>query len=234
MVWIVSRSLCCEMRREVSLVTSVDIPISWPSCVSPEGRLPDPGSNTELSAELVGTGREDLVCFSTVRWSASTRRARLVLARAAINRRVFYIEPPRSDTARSYIEVTGDASGVRIAIPHIPRAARSQEPWNLVRSFFRAGRVRKFVSCYYAASQLSFSASPDGVPHVAYQRRTFGTRSAWSLRGLLEERLRFIQGGGRSANRGEWASAEQRNRRLSVDNDRSFGRQGEQVETHDE
>jgi hypothetical protein len=132
--------------------------------VSPQGRLSKsgPGSSIELSAELVGTGREDLVCFSTVRWSASARRARLVLARAAIHRRVFYIEPPRCDTERSYIEVTGDAFGVRIAIPHIPRGARSQDSWNLVRSFLRAGRVRKFISCYYTASQISFSASPDG------------------------------------------------------------------------
>jgi hypothetical protein len=152
------------MRRVVSLVTPVEIPISWPSSVSAQDRLSksDRGSSVELSAGLVGTGREDLVCFSTVRWSASARRARLVLARAAIHRRVFYIEPPRCDTERSYIEVTGDAFGVRIAIPHIPRGARSQETWNLVRSYFAAGRVRKFVSCYYAASQVSFSASPDG------------------------------------------------------------------------
>jgi hypothetical protein len=142
----------------MSLVTSVEIPISWPSCVSPGGGLSDPGSSIELSAEFVGTGREDLVCFSTVRWSASARRARLVLARAAIHRRVFYIEPPRWDTERSYIEAKHDASGVRIAIPHIPRGAKSQEPWNLVRSLLRAKRVRRFVSCYYAASQLSFSA----------------------------------------------------------------------------
>ena len=64
-------------------------------------------------------GALTIVCLSHLRWDFVYQRPQHLLTRAAHQHRVLYVEEPKRDVQRPYMEVREDASGVSIPIPHL-------------------------------------------------------------------------------------------------------------------
>ncbi|HUQ04117.1 MAG TPA: hypothetical protein VM261_16575 [Kofleriaceae bacterium] len=63
---------------------------------------------------------DDLICFSHERWSHEPRRIHLLMARAASNRRVFYVEEPRLTGKKPQLEIEAREHGVIVVRPTLP------------------------------------------------------------------------------------------------------------------
>ena len=63
----------------------------------------------------------DLVCISQFRWDTALPRAQRLLARAAHNRRVFYVEEPGFDDGRPHLILRRTSDGVIVVVPTLPR-----------------------------------------------------------------------------------------------------------------
>ncbi len=71
----------------------------------------------------------DLLCFSHLRWDFVYQRPNHLMARAARDRRVFFIEEPTFDDRDSMTFESVDRDGVRVVIPRLPAsAAADPEP----------------------------------------------------------------------------------------------------------
>jgi len=101
---------------------------------------------------------EDLVCFSHLAWDFVFQRPQHLLTRAARTRRVLYIEEPRTDTNRVCMETRRDASGVTIAVPHVPRGTQPHDVQALIDFFLSSQNVSDFVAWYYTPMALQFTA----------------------------------------------------------------------------
>ena len=106
-------------------------------------------------------GREDLICFCHLRWNFVYQRPQHLLTRFARNRRVFFIEEPLFDSDVPRLEISRDASGVYVVVPHLPggtalaaTAARMRE---LVDGLLVRHRLQRYVAWYYTPMALAFS-----------------------------------------------------------------------------
>ena len=63
---------------------------------------------------------KDLVCFSHLRWGFVFQRPNHLMARAARERRVFFIEEPVEGADEPRLDVSVDATGVMVVVPHLP------------------------------------------------------------------------------------------------------------------
>jgi UDP-galactopyranose mutase len=105
---------------------------------------------------------EDLICFSHLRWNFVYQRPQHLLSRCARDRRVlFFEEPVRDDIRDPRIQVTRDASGVIIAVPHVPAAFGHDEEIFAVRAlldaFIASERMQPRILWYYTPMALAFS-----------------------------------------------------------------------------
>jgi glycosyltransferase involved in cell wall biosynthesis len=102
-------------------------------------------------------GREDLVCFSHLRWDFVYQRPQHLLSRAARTRRVLYIEEPRYDVQHPCMEMARDPSGVTIAIPHVSRDSGFGDVQALLDFFLSSQGVHDYVAWYYTPMALQFT-----------------------------------------------------------------------------
>jgi glycosyltransferase involved in cell wall biosynthesis len=107
--------------------------------------------------------REDVICFSHLRWNFVYQRPQHLLSRCARGRRVFYFEEPVFDAPGQPILTSSiDPSGVTVVVPHL-RAA--QEPasidaelrW-LLDSLIETEGIEPDLLWYYTPMALTFSA----------------------------------------------------------------------------
>jgi glycosyltransferase involved in cell wall biosynthesis len=61
-----------------------------------------------------------VICFSHLRWRFVFQRPQHLLTRCAKTRRVFYVEEPELGDGPARLELTPDASGVQVVVPHLP------------------------------------------------------------------------------------------------------------------
>lgn len=113
------------------------------------------GSQTALPDDV------DLVCLSHLRWNFVFQRPQHLLSRAARERRVYFFEEPHFDSKRSRLELTRDASGVVVAVPHLPQGLTEErvtyELRNLLDGLIRTQGIDRPVLWYYAPMASAFS-----------------------------------------------------------------------------
>lgn len=114
------------------------------------------------AARHIAPPGEDLICFSHLRWNFVYQRPQHLLSRCARDRRVvFFEEPIREDSPEARLALARDASGVLIAVPHLPRACSDEEEVFSLRALLDAliasERLRPRVLWYYTPMALAFS-----------------------------------------------------------------------------
>ena len=63
---------------------------------------------------------KDLICLSHLRWDFVFQRPQHLMARAARDRRVFFVEEPVPADGEPRLEERDAAEGVRVCVPHLP------------------------------------------------------------------------------------------------------------------
>ncbi|HUP55260.1 MAG TPA: glycosyltransferase [Methylomirabilota bacterium] len=107
----------------------------------------------------------DLVCFSHLRWDFVYQRPNHLMARAARDRRVFFIEEPILEGDGSPHMTTVVRDGVNVVTPRLPdgldELAISRALARLSTDLFRAERIRRPVLWYYTPMALPWTRQLD-------------------------------------------------------------------------
>ena len=102
----------------------------------------------------------DLLCFSHLRWDFVYQRPNHLMARAARERRVFFIEEP-VEGHRPQLELA-DRGGVTVVVPHLPadlsEMGRTRAMRGLVSDLVDAEAVRAPVLWYYTPMALPWTS----------------------------------------------------------------------------
>ena len=111
-----------------------------------------PGANSEL----------DLVCFSHLRWDFVYQRPQHLLSRAALDRRVFFIEEPVFVNGSVRYEIHERDNGVRVVVPFLPEGLRSDVAIaalmkEMTQRLFQQEGITDYVSWYYTPMALMFT-----------------------------------------------------------------------------
>ena len=103
----------------------------------------------------------DLVCFSHLRWDFVYQRPNHLMARAARDRRVFFVEEPTFDGHALPHLTTVMREGVTVATPHLPAGLAADASLlalrSLVDELVRAERIRQPVLWYYTPMSLPWT-----------------------------------------------------------------------------
>lgn len=104
----------------------------------------------------------DLVCFSHLRWNFVYQRPQHLLARAARNQRVFFVEEPILTDGERFLDIRPAQDGVTVAVPHCPRSLSPEGLISaqglLVDELFEREGIRDFDSWYYTPMALRFTS----------------------------------------------------------------------------
>src|SRR5215203_3791846 len=121
-------------------------------------------SNTkELYApSALPAGKEDLVCFSHLRWDFVYQRPQHLLTRCATERRVFFIEEPVFGKGSMRLDMHEAEAGVHVVVPQLPDGLRSEIAINAVmkemtRQLFLDHDIKEYVFWYYTPMAVSFT-----------------------------------------------------------------------------
>jgi glycosyltransferase involved in cell wall biosynthesis len=98
-----------------------------------------------------------IVALSHLRWDFVYQRPQHLLTRAARQHRVLYIEEPKRDADTVHMEIHDDASGVRIAIPHLSGSSSISVLRPLLDELLRTENLENLVLWYYTPLALQFS-----------------------------------------------------------------------------
>jgi hypothetical protein len=103
----------------------------------------------------------DLVCFCPERWDTASDRRHELLRRIAIERRVFWIEPPIYRGDRPWIEVHTASGPVHVVVPRLPADAHEDEARlmqrRLLSTLDEERGHRRFAAWYGSPSSLPSS-----------------------------------------------------------------------------
>ena len=103
----------------------------------------------------------DVICFSHLRWNFVFQRPQHLLTRCARQGRVFFVEEPLFGSASPRLDLTRDASGVTIALPHLPDGLSADQISAMLRRLLdelaRAHRIERAVHWYYTPMAFEFS-----------------------------------------------------------------------------
>ena len=101
----------------------------------------------------------NIVCMSHLRWHFVFQRPQHLLSRAASGGTVLYIEEPIVSDGPARMTVTADASGVLVAVPHLPTglSAAQQTSWQrrLLGSAIRQHIRGEYVAWFYTPMALA-------------------------------------------------------------------------------
>ena len=106
--------------------------------------------------------KNDLICFSHLRWDFVYQRPQHLLTRAAQDRRVYYVEEPQFDNSSMRLEICERDSGVKVVVPVLPNGLSSQIAMEavlqqMVDRLLVDESVHDYVSWYYTPMALDFT-----------------------------------------------------------------------------
>lgn len=104
----------------------------------------------------------DLVCFSHLRWDFVYQRPQHLLSRAALDRRVFFIEEPIFINGSVRHEIHERDNGVRVVVPYLPEGLRSDVAIaammkEITQRLFQQEAIADYVFWYYTPMALTFT-----------------------------------------------------------------------------
>jgi hypothetical protein len=109
--------------------------------------------------------RDDLLCFSHLRWNFVYQRPQHLMTRFARDHRVFFIEEPISHATEPRLDLVTDG-GVTVVVPHLPpqldsaHAARLQQI--LLGNLLREHQIVHPILWYYTPMALEWSRAVQG------------------------------------------------------------------------
>lgn len=113
-------------------------------------------------APRAGNAQPDLICFSHLRWDFVFQRPQHLLSRAALERRVFFIEEPIFVNGSIRYETHERENGVKVIVPHLPEGLRSDVAIaavlkEMVQRLFQQEGITNYVFWYYTPMALPFT-----------------------------------------------------------------------------
>ncbi len=104
----------------------------------------------------------DLVCFSHLRWDFVYQRPQHLLSRAALDRRVYFIEEPIFVNGSVRHEIHERDNGVRLVVPYLPEGLRSDVAIEAMMKemtlrLFQQEAIADYVFWYYTPMALMFT-----------------------------------------------------------------------------
>jgi len=104
----------------------------------------------------------DLVCFSHLRWDFVYQRPQHLLSRAALERRVFFIEEPRFEDCTMRLETYERDNGVKVIVPFLPEGLQSEIAIaavlkEMIHTLFEAEALTEYIFWYYTPMALKFT-----------------------------------------------------------------------------
>jgi UDP-galactopyranose mutase len=104
----------------------------------------------------------DLVCFSHLRWDFVYQRPQHLLSRAALERRVFFIEEPIFEDCTMRLETYERDNGVKVIVPFLPEGLQSEIAIaavlkEMIHALFEAEALTEYVFWYYTPMALKFT-----------------------------------------------------------------------------
>jgi UDP-galactopyranose mutase len=165
-------------------------------------------SNEAKSSLPLNIEKPDLICFSHLRWDFVFQRPQHLLKRAAMDRRVFFVEEPIFDDGTMRLDISEREGGVQVVVPHLPNGLCSQVAHNavlrdLVLHLIQSRDVVDYVLWYYTPMALSFSSDldPQAVVYDCMDELSAFKNAPPALRSYEEklfERADLVFTGGRS------------------------------------
>jgi UDP-galactopyranose mutase len=118
--------------------------------------------HSELPNAKHARNQPDLVCFSHLRWDFVYQRPQHVLSRAALDRRVFFIEEPIFVNGSVRHEIHERDNGVRVVVPFLPEGLRSDVAIaammkEMTLRLFQREAIADYVFWYYTPMALMFT-----------------------------------------------------------------------------
>ncbi len=109
-----------------------------------------------------GKHQPDLVCFSHLRWDFVYQRPQHLLSRAALDRRVYFIEEPIFVNGSVRHEIHERDNGVRLVVPFLPEGLRSEVAIaammkEMTLRVFQQEGIADYVFWYYTPMALMFT-----------------------------------------------------------------------------
>ena len=111
--------------------------------------------------------KNDLICFSHLRWHFVYQRPQHLMSRASRMGRVFYFEEPAFTTFSDKLRIETDpVSGVIVVTPELSKSVKNEKPedanfnirlMKLVDELIKRFDIKDFVAWYYAPMALAFS-----------------------------------------------------------------------------
>jgi len=104
----------------------------------------------------------DLICFSHLRWDFVYQRPQHLLSRAALDRRVFFIEEPIFVNGSVRHEIHERDNGVKVVVPFLPEGLRSDVAIEAMMKemtlrLFPQEAIADYVFWYYTPMALTFT-----------------------------------------------------------------------------
>lgn len=109
-----------------------------------------------------GKHQPDLICFSHLRWDFVYQRPQHLLSRAALDRRVFFIEEPIFVNGSVRHEIHERDNGVKVVVPFLPEGLRSDVAIaammkEMTLRLFQQEAIANYVFWYYTPMALTFT-----------------------------------------------------------------------------
>jgi UDP-galactopyranose mutase len=106
--------------------------------------------------------KNDLVCFSHLRWDFVYQRPQHLLSRAARDRRVFFVEEPVFDDGSMRLEIMEREGGVNLVVPHLPNGLHSEVATHAVLRemmdrLIATHQINNFTAWYYTPMAVPFT-----------------------------------------------------------------------------
>ena len=121
----------------------------------------DPGARRGLFITWSDSLARDLICFSHLRWNFVRQRPNHLMARAAKDRRVYYVEEPMpTDGSFAHLERRTEA-GVTIVTPHLPASLETGDAQEVLAALMTdlvgTDEIRRPTLWYYTPMALPWS-----------------------------------------------------------------------------
>jgi UDP-galactopyranose mutase len=104
---------------------------------------------------------QDLLCFSHLRWDFVYQRPNHLMARAARDRRVYFVEEPVFSPGSSPSTSTADRGGVTVVTPHLPtgvaEAAMNRHLAELMDALVLTESIRRPTLWYYTPMAMPWT-----------------------------------------------------------------------------
>jgi UDP-galactopyranose mutase len=124
--------------------------------------LSQPRTDDVANPAAARNWKQDVVCFSHLRWDFVYQRPQHLLTRCARDRRVFFVEEPIFGNGSMRLDVRECESGVRVVVPHLPEGLDSEIATTavlkeMVHRLFINNAIREYVLWYYTPMAMAFT-----------------------------------------------------------------------------